>query len=235
MKMAKLSKRMKTISSLIRPDEIYSLQSAIDLLKEVPSVKFDQSLEISLKLGVDPRKTDQSVRGTVSLPHGTGKIMRVLVFAKGDKALEATEAGAEFVGFDEYFEKVRGGWTDFDAVVATPDMMREVGKLGKILGPRNLMPSPKAGSVTNQVGDAVTKIKAGRVEFKLDASALINGLSGKLSFNNQALVENVRSFIRAVLRAKPAAAKGQFMKHLTISSTMGPGISVDLKELAASI
>lgn len=233
--MAKLSKRMKAIGSSIRLDETYPLERAIELLKAAPPVKFDQSLEVSLKLGVDPRKTDQGVRGTVSLPHGTGKAMRVLVFAKGDKALEAVEAGAEFVGFEEYFERVRTGWTDFDAVVATPDMMREVGKLGKILGPRNLMPSPKAGSVTNQVADAVTKIKAGRVEFKLDASALINGLSGKLSFSSQSLVENVRSFMRAVLRAKPAAAKGQYMKHLTISSTMGPGLSIDLKELSASI
>ncbi len=226
---------MKAIGSSIRLDETYPLEKAIELLKATPPVKFDQSLEVSLKLGVDPRKTDQGVRGTVSLPHGTGKAMRVLVFAKGDKALEAVNAGAEFVGFDEYFERVRNGWTDFDAVVATPDMMREVGKLGKILGPRNLMPSPKAGSVTNQVADAVTKIKAGRVEFKLDASALINGLSGKLSFSSQSLSENVRSFVRAVMRAKPPAAKGQYMKHLTISSTMGPGLSIDLKELSASI
>ena len=226
---------MRSILSTVRHGEIYSLDKALIALKEAAPVKFDQSVELSLKLGVDPRKTDQSVRGTVSLPHGTGKKMRVLVFAKGDKALEATTAGAEYVGFEEYFERVRGGWTDFDAVVATPDMMREVGKLGKILGPRNLMPSPKAGTVTNNVGESVEKIKAGRVEFKLDASALINGLTGKLSFSKEALDENIRAFVRAIVRAKPPAAKGQYLKHLTVSSTMGPGLAIDLKEITASI
>lgn len=232
--MVKLKKRMKEIASKVDVNRSYTLVQVLEQLQSLPTVRFDQSVEISLKLGVDPRKTDQSVRGTVALPHGTGRKRTVLVFARGEKAEEALQAGAEFAGFEEYFERVRDGWTEFDAVVATPDMMREVGKLGKVLGPRGLMPSPKAGTVTNQVGDAVQKIKAGQVEFKLDPSGVINSAGGKLSFPLQNLKENIRAFVQAVARARPPTVKGAYMRSLTVSSTMGPGLRVDLRDLAAN-
>lgn len=230
--MAKKSKRFQEIAKLFDPEKIYSIEEAIAILKKCPPVKFDQSVEVSLTTGVDARKSDQQVRGTVSLPNGTGKSIRLIVFARGDKMKEALDAGADYAGTDELLEKVKNGWTDFDAVVATPDMMREVGKLGKVLGPRGLMPTPKAGNVTNDVAKAVAEIKGGKIEFKVDKSGSINNMVGKLSFETGKLVENITVYLTNVLRAKPASAKGQFLKSLAISSTMGPGLKVDLSKLA---
>jgi large subunit ribosomal protein L1 len=183
-----------------------------------------------MKLGVDPRKSDQQVRGTVSLPNGTGKSISIVVLAKGDKVKEALDAGADFAGNDDLIEKIKGGWTDFDAMVATPDMMREVGRLGKILGPRGLMPTPKAGTVTTDISKAVTEIKAGKVEYKVDRNSGVNNAIGKVSFDNDKLVENIHTFLGAIMRAKPSAAKGTYIKSLALSSTMGPGIKVDTRE-----
>ncbi len=230
--MAKKSKRFQEIAKLFDPEKIYSIEEAIAILKKCPPVKFDQSVEVSLTTGVDARKSDQQVRGTVSLPNGTGKSIRLVVFARGDKMKEALDAGADYAGTDELLEKVKNGWTDFDAVVATPDMMREVGKLGKVLGPRGLMPTPKAGNVTNDVAKAVAEIKGGKIEFKVDKSGSINNMVGKLSFETGKLVENITVYLTSVLRAKPASDKGQFLKSLAISSTMGPGLKVDLSKLA---
>lgn len=208
----------------------YTIAEAVAILKKCPPPKFDQSVDISLKIGVDPRRTDQHVRGTVSLPNGTGKQMKILVFAKGDKVKEALDAGADYAGNDELFEKVNGGWTGFDAVIATPEMMREVGKLGKVLGPRGLMPTPKAGTVTTDIAKAIQELKSGKIEFKLDRHGVINNGVGKISFSESKLVENVNAFINAVQRAKPAAAKGHFLKSLVLSSTMGPGLKIDLRD-----
>ncbi len=228
--MGRPSKRTREIAKSVDATKAYSVKEAVDILKKCLPVKFDQTVEISLKLGVDPRRSDQSVRGTVSLPNGTGKTMKILVFAKGDKVQEALNAGADYAGHDELLEKVNGGWTDFDAVVATPDMMREVGKLGKVLGPRGLMPTPKAGTVTTDIAKAIEELKAGKIEFKLDRHAVINNGVGKISFTVEKLVENIRAFLAAIQRAKPASAKGHYMKSLVISSTMGPGLKIDLRE-----
>ncbi len=228
--MGRPSKRIREIAKATDVQRTYRVKEAIDILKKCPTVKFDQTVEVSLKLGVDPRRSDQSVRGTVSLPNGTGKTMRILVFAKGDKVKEALDAGAEYAGHEELFEKVNGGWTDFDAVVATPDMMRDVGKLGKVLGPRGLMPTPKAGTVTTDVVKAIQELKGGKIEFKLDRHGVINNGVGKLSFDADKLVENIQAFVNAIQRAKPASAKGIYMKSLVISSTMGPGLKIDLRE-----
>jgi len=230
--MAQKSKRFREIAKLINVEKIYKLDEAIEILKKCPAVKFDQSVEISLKTGVDTRKSDQQVRGTVSLPNGTGKKVRVIVFAKGDKVKEALDAGADYAGTDELLEKVKAGWTDFDAVVSTPDMMREVGKLGKVLGPRGLMPTPKGGTVTADVGKAVTEVKAGKIEFKIDKSGVINNSVGKLSFEKGKLVENIKAFTTAVTRSRPATAKGDFVKSVVLSTTMGPGIKIDLHSLS---
>jgi large subunit ribosomal protein L1 len=230
--MAKLSKRFKEIDGLFYPDRLYSLDEAIEVLKKCPPVKFDQSVEVALKSGIDVKKSDQQVRGTVALPHGSGKQLRVLVFARGDKMKDAEDAGADIVGNDDLVEKVKGGWTDFDAVVATPDMMREVGKLGKVLGPRGLMPTPKAGNVTPDVAKAVTELKAGKVEFKNDKSGLINNLVGKLSFDTDKIKENIEAFLQAVAKSKPATAKGNFLQALALSSTMGPGLKIDLSSIS---
>lgn len=231
--MGRKSKRIREIASKIDLQKSYSLEEAVAILKECPPVKFDQTVEISLKMGVDPRKSDQQVRGTVSLPNGTGKTLRVLVFARGDKVQEALQAGAEHAGNDDLLKKVADGWTDFDAVVATPDMMREVGKLGKVLGPRGLMPTPKAGTVTQDVVSAVKELQAGKVEFKVDRLGVINNLVGKISFEMPLLVENIRALLNAIIRAKPASAKGQYMQSLYISSTMGPGLKIASTELPA--
>jgi len=225
--MAKKSKRIKTYEKEVNTAKIYKLDEAIDILKKCMPVKFDQSIEISMKMGVDPRKSDQQVRGTVSLPHGTGKEIKVLVFAKGEKASDAIAAGADFAGDDELVEKVKGGWTDFDAVVATPDMMREVGKLGKVLGPRGLMPSPKAGTVTTDVKKAVSELKAGKIEFKVDKNSVINNLVGKLSFSADKILENIHTVLQAINRAKPSSAKGAYIRSFCLSSTMGPGLKID--------
>lgn len=229
--MGRPSKRIREIAKSLDVLRTYSVKEAIAILKKCPPIKFDQSVEVSLKLGVDPRRSDQSVRGTVSLPNGTGKTMKILVFAKGDKVKEALAAGADYAGHDELFEKVNGGWTDFDAVIATPDMMRDVGKLGKVLGPRGLMPTPKAGTVTTDIAKAVQELKSGKIEFKLDRHGVINNGVGKLSFDADKLEQNIQAFIIAIQRAKPASAKGHYMRSLVLSSTMGPGLKIDLREL----
>jgi large subunit ribosomal protein L1 len=229
--MTRQSKRFREIAKLFDREKVYSLEEAIEILKKCPPVKFDQSVELSLKTGVDIRKSEQQVRGTVSLPNGTGKKVVIVVFAKGDKIKEALEAGADFAGNEELLAKVSGGWTDFDVVISTPDMMREVGKLGKVLGPRGLMPTPKAGTVTNDVAKATVEMKAGKIEFKSDKSGVVNNLVGKLSFQNTKLVENVQTFLAAVSRAKPSSAKGQFIQSVVLSSTMGPGLKVDARQL----
>lgn len=229
--MGRPSKRNREIAKGLDVQKTYTVNEAIDILKKCPPVKFDQTVEISLKLGVDPRRSDQSVRGTVALPNGTGKTIRILVFAKGDKVKEALAAGAEYAGHEELLEKVTGGWTDFDAVIATPDMMRDVGKLGKVLGPRGLMPTPKAGTVTTDIGKAIQELKGGKIEFKLDRHGVINNGVGKISFEGEKLSQNIQTYLTAVLRAKPASAKGHYMKSGVLSTTMGPGLKIDLREL----
>lgn len=223
----KRSKAYRAAAEMINPDELYSPLSAVRLVKAGVAQKFDPTVEVSMRLGVDPRKADQMVRGTVNLPHGTGKTARVLVFANGEKADEARAAGADFVGSDELIEKVRGGWTDFDAAVCTPDLMGKVGTLGKVLGPRGLMPNPKTGTVTEDTAKAVREVKAGRVEFKLDKNANIAVPVGKFSFDLQKLVENGTAVIDAVIKSRPATAKGRFVDNITLSATMTPGVTVD--------
>jgi large subunit ribosomal protein L1 len=229
--MGRPSKRNREIAKGLDATKAYSVQEAVDTLKKCTGVKFDQTVDISLRMGVDPRRSDQHVRGTVSLPNGTGKTIVILVFARGDKVKEALAAGADYAGNDELFEKVNAGWTGFDAVIATPDMMRDVGKLGKVLGPRGLMPTPKAGTVTTDVNKAIQELKAGRIEFKLDRHGVINVGLGKLSFDANKLVENISAFLHAVQRAKPASAKGQYLKSVYLSSTMGPGLKIKAQDL----
>lgn len=226
------SKRYKEMQKKADVTRLYTVDAAIALLQECPVVKFDQSVEVSVKMGVDPKKSDQQVRGTVSLPHGTGKLLRVVVIAKGEKMQEAKNAGADEVGHEDLLEKIKGGWTDFDVLVSTPDMMREVGKLGKVLGPRGLMPTPKAGTVTADVGKAVQELKAGKVEFKVDKNGVINNMVGKASFDKKNLVENILVFLGAVQRAKPSTAKGQYLKSMFLSTTMGPGLKIDMSTIA---
>jgi len=204
----------------------YELDEALEILKNGVQANFDHSVDLAVNLGVDPRHADQMVRGTVSLPHGTGKTVRVLVFAKGEQVMEAEEAGADYVGAEDLIEKIKGGWLEFDAVVATPEMMREVGKLGSVLGPRKLMPSPKAGTVTNDISQTVKELKAGKIEFRVEKSGIIHTVVGKLSFGSEQLSENLTAIMEAILRARPAAAKGTYLKKLTISTTMSPGIKL---------
>ncbi|GAB4188515.1 MAG: 50S ribosomal protein L1 [Simkaniaceae bacterium] len=230
--MAKTNKRFKSIQKIVDKHKVYTIEEALERLQECPKIKFDESIDISLKLGIDPKKSDQQVRGTVSLPHGTGKTTTVLVFAQGAKAEEAKTAGADYVGGDELIQKVKGGWTEFDAVITTPDLMREVGKLGKVLGPRGLMPTPKAGTVTTDVAKAVSEIKMGKIEFKADKNAGVNSAVGKLSFPKDSLKDNIKAFIQAVMRLKPASAKGEYIQSFTVSSTMGPGLKVDVHSVA---
>jgi large subunit ribosomal protein L1 len=225
--MAKLTKRQKAWLQLVDPGKRYALKEAVGLIKQTTKVKFDESVDIAFNLGIDPRKADQMIRGSVELPHGTGKSARVLVFAKAAKATEATEAGADFVGAEDMIEKIQGGWMDFDRVVATPDMMGQVGKIGKILGPRGLMPNPKVGTVTTDVGKVVRSIKAGQVEFRVDKAGILHVPVGRASFDEQKLEENIANLVDVVKRLRPASAKGTYMKSITLSSTMGPGISLD--------
>jgi large subunit ribosomal protein L1 len=226
------SKRYREMDKLRDKTKSYSVAQAIEILKQCPPTKFDQSVEVAIKLGIDPRKSDQQVRGTVSLPNGTGKKITVLVLAQGNKVAEALAAGADYAGSDEYIEKIKNGWTEVSVIIATPDMMREVGKLGKVLGPRGLMPTPKAGTVTNDVGQAVKEVKAGKVEFKGDKSGVINNSVGKLSFTTKQLEENVIALAHAINRAKPSTAKGVYMVSISLSSTMGIGMKIDTKELS---
>ncbi len=210
----------------------YTLREAIELAKELSTAKFDETIEIHVKLGVDPRKADQMVRGTVTLPHGTGKERKVLVLTSGEKEKEALEAGADYVGLDEYIEKIEKGWLDFDAVVATPDAMPRVGKLGRILGPRGLMPNPKTGTVTFDVGRVVREIKKGKIDFKVDRTGVVHAPIGKASFETDKLYENAIEFLRELQRVRPQAFRGTYMKTVHISSTMGPGIEVDMGDVA---
>ena len=213
----------------------YALSDAVRQLKERQYVKFDESVEVAVRLGVNPKHADQMVRGTVSLPNGTGKPVRVAVFAQGEKETEAKEAGADFVGAEELVEKIKGGWTDFDVAVATPDMMRVVGKLGKILGPRGLMPNPKTGTVTMDIDKTVKELKGGRIEFRVDKQANVAAAVGKLTFDQQKIEENVLAFVDAIVRAKPAAAKGAYVLGASICSSMSPGFKLDHQELLATL
>ena len=225
--MAKAGKNYIKAAAERDSNKLYKLNEAISLVQKIAYAKFDETVEVSMKLGVDPRHADQMVRGTVVLPNGLGKSKRVAVIASGEKVKEAQEAGAEEVGGEDIVERIAGGWMDFDAVVATPDLMRSVGKLGKVLGPRGLMPNPKTGTVTFDVAKAVKEIKAGKVEFRVDKSGIIHAPCGKVRFDEKSLSENARSLIEAVLRAKPASSKGKYVKSISISSSMGPGVWVD--------
>ncbi|MBS0585759.1 MAG: 50S ribosomal protein L1 [Verrucomicrobia bacterium] len=221
------SKRLREATKGFDFQKVYALKEAISLIKSVPPVKFDQTMNLSIKLGVDPKKADQQVRSTVSLPHGTGRKARILVFAKGDKAKDAENAGADFVGGEELAEKIEGGWVDFTHVIATPDMMRVVGKLGKVLGPRGLMPSPKTGAVTQDVAQAVREVKAGKIEFKVDKGGNIHTFFGKMSFSGEKLLDNFTVLMEAIAKSRPTSVKGNFIQSVSISSTMGPGFRVE--------
>jgi len=217
------------------PDRLFSIEEAVPLLQKVKFAKFDETVEIAVRLGVDPKHADQMVRGTVVLPHGLGKSKRVLAIAGPDKQKEAEEAGADFTGGEEIVDKIQGGWMDFDAVVATPDMMRAVGKLGKVLGPRGLMPNPKTGTVTPDIAKAVREIKAGKVEFRVDKTGIVHAPVGKTSFPSQSLIENTHALVDSVVKAKPAAAKGKYLRSLTMSSTMGPGVRIDPAHVSETV
>src|SRR5215469_1365986 len=223
----KRSKAYRKVNELIDADKLYSPSQAVGLARKTSTTKFDSTVEVAIRLGVDPRKADQMVRGTVNLPNGTGKTARVLVFATGDRAEEARAAGADFVGSDDLIERIQGGFLDFDAVVATPDLMGKVGRLGRVLGPRGLMPNPKTGTVTPNVGKAVSDIKGGKIEFRVDRHANLHFIIGKASFTDAALVENYAAAIDEILRLKPSAAKGRYLRKAVITTTMGPGIPVD--------
>ena len=220
-------KNYRSAAETVDPDRVYSADEAVSLAKQTSKTKFDATVEVAMRLGVDPRKADQMVRGTVNLPHGTGKTARVLVFANGPKAEEATAAGADYVGSDELIDKVAGGWTDFDAVVATPDLMGKVGKLGRVLGPRGLMPNPKTGTVTMDVNKAVSDIKGGKIEFRVDKHSNLHFIIGKTNFTEEQLADNYNAALDEVIRLKPSTAKGRYIRKVVMSTTMGPGIQVD--------
>jgi large subunit ribosomal protein L1 len=230
--MAKRGKKLVEAAKLVDRAKFYSVQEAVDLVKKTSVVKFDATVEVAFRLGVDPKKADQQIRGAVVLPNGTGKTQRVLVFAKGEKAKEAEAAGADYVGDTDYITKIQQGWFDFDVIVATPDMMGEVGKLGRVLGPKGLMPNPKTGTVSFDVTKAVNEIKAGKVEYRLDKAGIIHVPIGKVSFDDNKLVENFTTVYETLMKAKPAAAKGTYMKSVNATSTMGPGVKVDSSSFA---
>lgn len=223
-------KRYLEAANKVDRQKVYSIEEAIELLQSLSTVKFDETVEVAYRLGVNPKKADEQIRGAMVLPHGTGKVQKVLVFAKGDKAKEAEEAGADYVGAEEYIEKINEGWMEFDVVVATPDMMAEVGKLGRILGPKGLMPNPRTGTVTFEVAKAVSDIKAGQVEYRVDPSANLHVPIGKISFDKDKLIENFEAITQEVVRVKPATSKGTYIKNVSVTSTMGPGIKVDVSE-----
>lgn len=223
----KTSKRYSESAKLVDTEKIYSPHEAFEIIKQMPKAKFDESVEAHLRLGVDPRHADQQVRGTVVLPHGTGKTMRVAVFAQGDKAREAEQAGADIVGGQDLADKIQKGWFDFDVAIATPDVMSIVGKIGKVLGPRGLMPNPKAGTVTFDVGKTVADVKAGKVEYRVDKFGIVHQVIGRISFSKNQLIENYAALLEELVRAKPPAAKGKYIKSISLSTTMGPGIKVD--------
>lgn len=228
--MSKHGKRYLEARKLVDREKFYTLDEALEVLPKVATAKFDESIELHLILGIDPRKNDQQVRGNISLPHGTGKNVRVLVFAKGDKAKEASEAGADYVGSDELIQKIQGGWTDFDVAIATPDMMREIGRLGKILGPRGLMPSPKSGTVTNDVADAVKDFKAGKIEVRNDKTGNVHIAVGKKSFDLSKLKENIIEALQQIEKMRPSGAKGKFIRKVALAPTMGPGLKLNVSE-----
>jgi large subunit ribosomal protein L1 len=225
------SKRNKEILKSVDIKKEYSIIDAVQALKENSKVKFTESVDCAVRLGVDPRHADQMVRGTVTLPNGTGKEVKVLVIAKGAKAQEALEAGAEFAGFEEYLEKIKGGWTDIDVIVATPDSMGELGKLGRILGPKGLMPNPKSGTVTPDVSKAVKEVKAGKIDFRVEKAGIVHTSIGKMNFEAEKLAENARAFLNTIVKLKPASAKGQYIKSIYLSSTMGPGLKISKEEI----
>lgn len=223
----KLTKKQKEISKQVDLKKEYKIGEAVSILKQFAKAKFDESVDIAVKLGVDPKHADQVVRGTVSLPYGTGKSVKVLVIAKPDRQDEAKEAGADYVGYEDYLQKIKEGWTDIDVIIAAPDVMSELGKLGKILGPRGLMPNPKSGTVTPNVGQAVTEVKAGKIDFRVDKNGIVHSIVGKASFDENKLKENIITFLNTIIKLKPAAAKGTYIKSIAISSTMGPGVLID--------
>ena len=231
--MKKHGKKYRAALEKIEPGRKYDLATGVDKIKELSFAKFDETVEMAVRLGVDPRQADQNVRGTVSLPHGMGKTVRVLAFAKGEKEKEAQEAGADFVGGEDLIKKISEGWFDFDKTVATPDMMAVVGRIGKVLGPRGLMPNPRTGTVTVDIGKAVKEIKAGKLEFRVDKAGIVHVPVGKASFNPEQLIDNAKAVLGSILRAKPASAKGNYVRGVTISTTMGPGIKIDLSQVRA--
>lgn len=226
--MAQHGKKYETVAKLVEPTRLYAPREAVSLLKQTSFVKFDPTIELHFRLGVDPRHADQNVRGTAVLPHGTGKVVRILVFAQGDKAREAEEAGADFVGAQDLVKQINEGWLGFDVAIATPDMMQQVGRLGKILGRRGLMPNPKAGTVTFDIARTIREVRSGRVEFRVDKSGLVHVPVGKLSFDEPSILNNVAAMIEAVVAAKPSGARGQYIRTITVTSSMGPGIHLDI-------
>lgn len=229
--MKKLTKNKKSVLAKLDKQQAYSLQEAAKLVKEITFTKFDASVDLDIRLGIDPRKSNQMVRGVVTLPHGTGKQTRVLVLCTPDKENEAKEAGAEYVGLDEYVEKIKGGWTDIDVIITMPSVMGKIGALGKILGPRGLMPNPKSGTVTMEIGKAVKEVKMGKIDFKVDKNGIVHSMIGKVSFNDTQIFENAQEFIRTIIKLKPTSAKGTYIQSLYMSSTMSPGIKVDPKSV----
>ena len=225
--MAKVGKRIQNAKKLVNADKLYSVEEAAALLETLPKAKFDESVDLCVNLGVNPKKAEENVRGTVALPHGRGKTLRVAAFCKGDKAKEAEAAGADFVGADDLVQKIQGGWMDFDAAVATPDCMALVGRIGKLLGPRGLMPNPKVGTVSNDIGKAVEAIKSGRVEFRVEKAGIVQVGLAKSSFGKQKIAENVTAVMDAILKAKPPTSKGVYIQKISLSTTMGPGINID--------
>lgn len=229
--MTKLTKNRKLAQKKIEPNKLYKLSEAASLVKEITTTKFDASVDLDIRLGVDPRKANQMVRGVVTLPHGTGKTVRVLVLCSPDKEEEALAAGADYVGLDNYVEKIKGGWTDIDVVITMPSVMAKVGQLGKILGPRGLMPNPKSGTVTMEIGKAVKDIKAGKIDFKVDKFGIVHSSVGKVSFDSEKLIDNAKEFIQTIIKLKPTSAKGTYIKSIYLSSTMSPGIKVEPKSI----
>lgn len=223
----KLTKKQKEVNKKTDLNKEYKIAEAVSIVKQFANAKFDESVDIAIKLGVDPKHADQVVRGTVSLPNGTGKSVKVLVIAKPDKQEDAKAAGADYVGYEDYLQKIQEGWTDIDVIIAAPDVMSDLGKLGKILGPRGLMPNPKSGTVTPNVGQAVKEVKAGKIDFRVDKSGIVHSIVGKASFDENKLTENIITFLNTIIKLKPAAAKGTYIKSIAISSTMGPGILID--------
>jgi len=232
--MGKLTKNQKLAAEKIEAGKAYTLNEAAKLVKEITKTKFDASVDIDVRLGVDPRKANQMVRGVVTLPHGTGKTVRVLVLCTPDKENEAKEAGADFVGLDDYIEKIKNGWTDIDVIICTPSVMAKIGAIGRILGPRGLMPNPKTGTVTMEVGKAVNEVKAGKIDFKVDKQGIVHASIGKVSFPAEKLAENAIEFINTVVKLKPQALKGTYVKSVFLSSTMSPGINIDSKSITAA-